>query len=218
LGGLRIAVRWASARLEELDVAVAEVVPHEPVALNGQWAVSKRRTYQSAGSRPGVGPFVDVLDMTWTGSFVGPNPIVAIAFLATAAGVYWAKSGPAKLDQPVRLSLHAYADYSPTSATLGASVGGAFLPAVPVAYAGSPADACVITADPLVTGRVLVLATSDRAEVLVALVQAALVRTGRNRLWRLRDDYASALPARARELLTRRRTGSISVTGVQAEQ
>lgn len=211
-------MRWASAGLRELDVAMAAVVPQEPVALNGQWAVSRRRTYQSARSRPGVGPFVDALDMTWTGSLVGPSPIVAVVFLATAAGIHWAKSAPAGLSQPVSLSLHAYADYSPSLAMLAASVGGAFLPAVPVAYAGSPEDACKIATSPLVTGRVLVLAASDRADILVLIVQAGLVRTGRNRLWHLRGDCASVLPPRARELLTRRRTGRMSVTGAEAEQ
>jgi hypothetical protein len=204
-------MRWKSAGLEELEVAIAKVITHEPVAFAGQWASSKRRTYESAHSKPGVGPFVDVVDMIWTGSLVGATPIAALAFLAAPTGVHWVKSVPATFGQPVRLWLHAYADYSPSLATLGASVGDGFLPAVPVAYAGSPGDACAIGASPIVTGRVSVLASADRADILVLLLQAGLLKVGRNRLWRLRDEYASVLPPRAREVLTHRRTGSLAV-------
>jgi hypothetical protein len=204
-------VRWKSAGLEELDVAVAKVVPHEPVAFPGQWASSTRRTYESAQSRPGVGPFVDVLDTFWTGSLVGASPIAALVFLASPTGVRWVKSVPATFGQPVRLSLHAYADCSPSLAILGASVGDAVLPGVPVAYTGSPTESCAISASPILTGRVALLASADRADILVLLIQAGLTRIGRNRLWRLRDEYASVLPPRAREVLTRRRTGSIAV-------
>jgi hypothetical protein len=203
-------VRWKSAGLEELEVAVAKVVPHEPVVFAGQWASSKRRTYESAYSKPGVGPFVDVVDMIWTGSLVGATPIAALAFLAAPTGVHWVKSVPAT-GQPVGFRLHAYADYSPSLATLGASVGDAFLPAVPVAYSGSPGRTCAIGASPIMTGRVSVLASADRADILVLLLQTGVFKTGRNRLWRLRDEYASVLPPRAREVLTRRRTGSMAV-------
>jgi hypothetical protein len=63
------------------------------------------------------------------------------------------------------------------------------------------------------TGRVSVLASADRADILVLLLQAGVFKIGRNRLWRLRDEYASVLPPRAREVLTRRRTGSMAVAG-----
>ena len=204
-------MRWKGPVIDELDAAVARVVPHEPVALTGQWASSARRTYERARSKPGAGPFVDVLDTIWTGSLVGASPIAALVFLASPTGVHWVKSAPATIGQSVRLSLHAHADHSPTLATLGASVGHAVLPAVPVACQGSLADSCVIGAGPIVTGRVSVLASADRADILVLLIPAGLTKVGRKRIWRLRDEYASALPPRTRAVLTRRRTGSIDI-------
>ena len=127
-------MRWKSPGLEELQVSIAQVVPHEPVALIGQWASSKRRTYEHARSAPGIGPFKDVLDANWTGSLVGATPLAVLVFLAAPTGVHWVKAAPVPLGQPVRVSLHTYAEYSPTLATLGACVGDAGLPALPVAY------------------------------------------------------------------------------------
>lgn len=49
----------------------------------------------------------------------------------------------------------------------------------------------------------------DDAAFVVVLVQRALLKTGRNRLWRLRDALAADLPADVRDLLTRRRAGAV---------
>jgi hypothetical protein len=43
---------------------------------------------------------------------------------------------------------------------------------------------------------------------IVLLLQRSLLKMGRNRLWRMRDDIARR-PAGPRELLTRRRTGFV---------
>jgi hypothetical protein len=43
----------------------------------------------------------------------------------------------------------------------------------------------------------------------VLLLQGRFLKTGRHRLWRMREELASSLPPRIRELLTRRRSGSI---------
>ena len=78
---------------------------------------------------------MDVLDTIWTGSLVADSPIAVLVFLSSATAVHWVKAGPATFGQPVRLSLHAYADYSPGLATFGATEGDAFVPAGPVAPA-----------------------------------------------------------------------------------
>lgn len=206
-------MRWKIAELEEFDFALAKFVPPDVVALEGQWVLSRRRTYQSEESRPGDGPFVEVLDMTWTGSLVGAKPLAALVVLTGPTAVHWVKSARVATGLPVHLSLHAYADHSPDVATFAASVGDAYLPAVPVAYMGTPTDTCEISTGPIVTGRMSLLASADRADILVLLIQAGLVRVGRNRLWRFRDEYAAMLPPRLREVLTRRRTGTMPVAG-----
>jgi hypothetical protein len=95
-------------------------------------------------------------------------------------------------------------------------VGDAVLPGIPVTYTGSPTESCAIAASPILTGRVALLASADRADILVLLIQAGLTKVGRNRLWRLRDEYASVLPPSAREVMTRRRTGAIAAAGEAA--
>lgn len=206
-------LRWKCAAIAELDSAVARVVPQVPVALSGQWSSSKRRTYESDQFRRSVGPFVEVVDWVWTGSLVGAAPIAALALLATPTGVHWVKSAPTTPGQPVRISLHAYANDSPGLATLGAAIGNECLPSVSVAYADSPEVTCAVGDSPIVTGRVSLLARADRADALVLLIQAGLFRIGRNRLWRLCDRYAAVLSPQARAVLTRRRTGCMGVDG-----
>lgn len=204
-------MRWKCAELDELDLALARVVPPETVTVEGQWASSRRGTYRHEDSRPGVGPFLEVLDWTWKGTLVGADPLAAIVFLEEPAAVHWVKSARVASSLPVNLSLHAYADHSSKVATFAASVGDDGPPAVPVADTGSPAETCEISAGPFVTGRVAVLARTEGADLLVLLFPARLVKIGRNRLWRLRDQYAAELPPRLREVLTRRRTGILSV-------
>jgi hypothetical protein len=202
---------WRTAAVEELDRAMAKVVAPEPVALEGEWKTSRRRTYQSAESRPGVGPFVDVLDSSWTGSLAGANPVAALVFLALPTALHWVKSVPPAPILPVRISLQAYANSAPEQATFGASIGDAYLPAIRVRDTARPADTCAISTGPIQTGCVSLLASADGAEILVLLVPASRVRTGRNRLWRLREEYAAALSPRWREVLAHRRTGTLPV-------
>jgi hypothetical protein len=59
------------------------------------------------------------------------------------------------------------------------------------------------------TGRVSRLARAESAAFYVLLVPGGVLEMGRKRLWRVRDEVASLLPANLRELLTRRRTGSV---------
>jgi hypothetical protein len=110
---------------------------------------------------------------------------------------------------PVDISLHAYAGYTTEGATFTASLAGAFLPGAPVAGSADLAGACVLGPDVLITGRVACLARMGSAAFFVMLIPRGLLKRGRKRLWRLRDEVASSLPTDARELLAHRRTGSI---------
>jgi hypothetical protein len=53
------------------------------------------------------------------------------------------------------------------------------------------------------------LAQAETAAFVVLLIQGRFLKVGRQRLWRIREELASSLPQRLREILTRRRTGSI---------
>ena len=190
---------------EELDASLAEVIPLEPVEFVGSWLPSARRTYATVRqSGTGSGPFVDVVDLRWRGTLTCPVPIAGIAFLVTAAELFWVKSTPAAVSLPVDISLHAYAEYSAEQATFTAGLGGAVLPGVPVACGADLARCCTFGPSRFATARLKQLAQADTAAFVVLLIQGRFLKVGRHRL-RLRDELASSLPQRVREILTRRR-------------
>jgi hypothetical protein len=196
--------------LDELDAALADVVPREPVALEGAWRASVRRTYRDeAQLGTGSGPWVEVVDQRWTGALTSAAPVAGILFLVTPGEICWVKSAPAAPTQPVSVSLHAHADCSPASATLGVGMGRAGVHSVVVRVAGDLLEACTLGPRRLTTGRVVRLVEAEDALFLVVLLQGSLLKVGRNRLWRLRDDLAVNLPPRVRLMMTRRRTGGV---------
>lgn len=195
---------------DELDASLAAIVPKEPVEFVGQWLPSARRTYEVARqSGTGSGPFVDVVDLRWLGTVACSVPIAGVAFLVTASELFWIKSIPAAHVLPVDVSLHAYADYSAERATFVASLGGAVLPGVPVARKGDLPGTCTLARPHLTTARVEQLVRADEAGFFVLLIQGRFLKVGRRRLWRAREEVALGLAPRVREILTRRRAGSI---------
>ena len=109
----------------------------------------------------------------------------------------------------VDVSLHAYAEYMTDRATFTASVAGACLPGVRVSVGSDLAATCTVEPGLVRTGRVSCIARVDAAAFFVLLFPRGLLTVGRKRLWRVRDEIASSLPAGVRELLTHRRTGSV---------
>jgi hypothetical protein len=196
--------------LDALDSSIGDVVPGEAVAFGGEWTPSSRRAYNSeAQIGTGAGPLVDVVDVRWRGVLTSAGPFSGIAFLLTADNLYWVKAPEVAQALPVDVSLHAYAGDAANRATFTASLAGAFLPGVPVAGSPDLAGACALGPDVLVTGRVTCLARTNAAAFFVLLIPRGLLKMGRKRLWRLRDDAASSLPSGIRELLAHRRTGSV---------
>jgi hypothetical protein len=150
-----------------------------------------------------------VVDLRWRGTLACSAPIAGVAFLVRADEAFWVKSAPAALVQPVEMSLHAYEDYSPEHATFVGGMGGSILPGVPVPCAGDLAGTCTIASTPVITGRAQQLAQTGDAAFYVFLLPGRLLRVARHRLWRVRDELASTLPSSVREILTRRRSGTI---------
>jgi hypothetical protein len=199
---------------DELNASLSGLVSSEQVEFVGEWLPAARRTYETARQEgTGCGPFVDVIDLRWRGTLTCSVPIAGIAFLLTATELFWVKSAPAALSQPVDVSLHAYADYSARQATFATSLGGSFLPGVPVSQANNLASSCTLGLSPVTTARVERLAQADNAAFVVLLIPGRFLEVGRHRLWRLREEFASSLPPRARGLLTRRRSGRIGPIG-----
>lgn len=195
---------------DELDASLAGLIPEEPVEFAGDWMRTERRTYETASrTGTGAGPFVDVVDLRWRGTLTCAVPIAGIAFLVTVAEIFWVKSLPAAVTLPVDVSLHAYADYSLKRATFTAGLGGAVLPGVPVACGPDLAGSCSVESRNVTTSRLEQLAHADEAAFAVLLIQGRFLKTGRHRLWHLREELSSSLPPRVRELLTRGRSGSI---------
>jgi hypothetical protein len=196
--------------LDQLDSLLQDVVAGESVQFRGEWATPARRTYKAAEQEgTGSGPWVDVVDSYWRGALTSVGPVSGIAFMVTARDLYWAKAPMISLTLPVDVSFHAYAGYEPAAATFTASIAGAGLPGVPVPGIADPAGACTLGPDVLTTGRVACLARVSTAAFFVLLLQRDLLKVGRKRLWRVRDDITSSLPEGTRELLTHRRTGFV---------
>jgi hypothetical protein len=195
---------------DELDASLAGLIPEEPVEFTGEWMRTERRTYKTSGQTgTGDGPFVDVVDQRWRGTLTGTVPIAGIAFLVTNAELFWVKSSPAAAALPVDVSLHAYAGYSPAQATFTAGLGGAGLPGVPVACGPDLVGSCTLGPRKCTTSKVVELAQVDVTAFAVLLIQRLFLKTGRSRLWRLREELTSSLPPHVREVLTRRRSGSM---------
>lgn len=195
---------------DELEASLADQVAGEPVALNGAWLPTARRTYEAASqSGTGDGPFADVVDFRWRGRLSSAVPVAGVAFLATANELFWSKTTPPASPLEVDVSLHAYAKYSQGLATFTAIIAGALLPGVPVAFAGDPAAVCTLADARLTTARVELIAETKAAAIFLLLLPARSLRIGRHRLWRLREELTLSAPPRAREILTRRRSGSI---------
>ena len=196
--------------LDQLDSSLSDLVAGESVEFRGEWSTSSRRTYKSeAQIGTGSGPFRDVVDSRWRGALTSSGPITGIAFLLTADTLYWVKAANASLTLPVEVSLHAYAGHTTEGATFTASLASAYLPGLRIPGSADLTGACALGSSVLTTGRVTCLARANSAAFLVLLIQRGLLYVGRNRLWRLRDDIASSLPAGIRDLLTRRRTGVV---------
>jgi hypothetical protein len=68
---------------------------------------------------------------------------------------------------------------------------------------------CTLGNNRLTTAHVEPLAQTAEAAFVVLLLPAQSLKIGRHRLWRIREELASSLPLRVRDILTRRRSGSI---------
>jgi hypothetical protein len=181
--------------IERIEHALADLVAPEPIEIRGGWSRSLRRTYSDpAQSGSGAGPFADVVDVLWRGTFDCACPIAGVAFLHTGRSLHWVKSQPASPNLAVQVSLHAYADHSPEGATFSAALGQAFLPGVRVRCGPDLETACALGPARAATGRAHCVAEIDGVAFIVVLIPGALLKTGRNRLWRLRDPLGPTCP------------------------
>jgi hypothetical protein len=199
-----------SSFFDQLDASLNELVPAHRVECHGAWSTSRRRTYASPSRQgTGAGPYVEVIDARWGGAVTAEVEISAIAFLATACEIFWVKTPVVATTLEAQITLSAYADSTPQRATLSASLGGAVLPGVPIAAEGRLEDVCAAGPQVLTAGRVARLAESKEASIFAVVLPREALKMGRNHLWRLRDDLAARLTPMQRELLTRRRSGTV---------
>ena len=104
------------------------------------------------------------------------------------------------------VSLTAHPDHQ---ATFTCKLGGSLLRSVPVSFDGDPAR-CAPESARFSTGTAQTIARIDNAIFAIILVRSDLSEVARNRLWRLRERYASLLPAPVTDILTHGRSGSES--------
>lgn len=194
--------------IEDFFSPLAAVVPGEPAELRGEWSTSLRRIYENAIQvDSGVGPFVEVIDARWAGTFESSVPLTGIAMLYRSGG-WWAKASPATMNPGVQVSLHTRAGCVDGQASFAAGLHGVFLPTVPVTCGDDLSAACTFGSSHAVTGRPHLVAEIDGAAFIVVMLQGSVLKVGRNRLWHLRDELVSALPTDLRQLLARGRTGN----------
>ena len=194
-----------------LDAALSGIVPAKPVEVRGAWSTSLRRTYRTAAQEgTGTGPFVDVQDMRWNGTLTCEEAIGGMGFLVTAERIVWSKGS--EIQQAIRavVSFHAYAQHRANRATFVAGLAGTGMPGIPVTTDGCLPEACVLGPSRFETGCAVTLARIDEVTFAVLALPRSILKLGRNHLWRVRDEVASQLPSRTREVLTRRRGGSLS--------
>jgi hypothetical protein len=203
--------------LNELDSSLSGVIASEPVTFAGAWQPPARRTHRQPDGR-GTEVLVEGIHVQWTGSLTSKVPIVCVGFLLTRDTLFWVKSAPADVSQPVTVSLYAYADdsldratFALDKATFVPSVGGAWLPAPPVPRVADLSQVCTLGVAEQFTGQVSCLVSAPDVSFLALTLPGSVVKVGRNRLWHLRGDVAPLVSPPVRELLTRRRSGSIPV-------
>ena len=194
--------------IQKFASELAAVVPEETVDISGTWSTSRRKTYENpmqTGS--GAGPLVEVVDVRWSGTLACAVPVAGIAFLVTPSEIHWVKSAPPTINPSVSVSMHARAGYTPERASFSAGLQGAFLPAVAFACGEDLIAACTLGQTRIATGRAHLVGEVKGAAFVVLLLPASVLKVGRNRLWRLRDEPLSLLPADLRDLFGRGRTG-----------
>jgi len=196
--------------LQRLDSSLSDMVPDQLVACHGAWSTNLRRVYASLSQLgSGEGPFVEIVDARWNASLSAEFAFGVMALLLTPREIYWSKASLISTLVPVQVSLSAYTDNAPGGSSFTGSAGEAYLPGVPVASGRPLEDVC--TAEPLrfVAGRVARLAQTTEAEFFVIVLPRAVLKVGRNHIWRVRDDSASQLPQDVRAILTRGRAGTV---------
>jgi len=196
----------------QLFAPLAAVVPAASVELRGTWSRSVRRTYEKANETGvGVGPLVEVVDARWEGRFESALPMTGLAMRCEPGGALWVKAAPATVSLKVGVSLHARPGYVRGRASFTAGFHGAGLPSATIACTDDLTTSCTLGETHAVTGRPHLVAASNSVAFVVVLIPGSAVKVGRSRLWHLREEIRALLPADLRELLTRRRTGTLRV-------
>jgi hypothetical protein len=196
--------------LTRIENALADVIPREQVALQGEWSAEHRRTYRSESQLgSGAPPFVDVVDRRWRGSLTAADAITGLAFLSTPHAVEWMKAPEASQHLGVSVLLRAYANFDAGQVYFHAGFATTFFHAVSVSTHSATTTDC-LTAPSLTTGRMICVARADPVSFWLLLLPRDRVTFGRTRLWHLRDAFAADLPPDVRQLLTRRRVGTLA--------
>jgi hypothetical protein len=167
-------------RIQPYFDGLAEIVPPTAVQMSGAWSSKPQRRLVSPS---GGSQTREVIDWRWEGSFESEVPLAGLALLITTRAFYWVKSRPPSPRPDVGVSAHGWADQADSVSFTG-SFHGAFVPAVPVHIAMEPPRACRLGDPKVRLGVPHLVAALDDAVFAVVLVPKALIRVGRNRLWR----------------------------------
>jgi hypothetical protein len=191
-------------RIQSYFDGLAEIVPATAVQMSGAWSSKpQRRLVSSGGSQTR-----EVIDWRWEGSFESEVHLAGLALLITKRDFYWVKARPPSPQPDVGVSAHGWANQADSVSFTG-SFHGAVVPAVPVHIATEPPSACRLGDADVRLGVPHLVAALDDAAFAVVLVPKALIRVGRNRLWRLREGFESRLPPAVLRVLASGRSGTI---------
>jgi hypothetical protein len=115
------------------------------------------------------------------------------------------------LNPSIYVSFTSVGAQAPRRATFTARFHRAILPGVPVDVDGDVTVTCHLRTNRIETGRAHLFVEVPGAAFVVLLLPSTVLKVGRNRLWRVRDDLVSALPPELRRVLTKSRTGELQV-------
>lgn len=198
--------------LHEFFDGLQRAIGAEDVTISGAWTSQVHRRYASkAQAGSGEGPFVDSTDWRWEGRFEAAAPLVSVALLVQGGRFRWVKSQPASDRLDVAFATWGWAG-QPESIMVSGSTHGAWLPAVPLHLTVEPPKTWDIGIAGARTGEPYEVAGLGDFLFAVLLLPARAVQVGRNRLWHLREAFASQLRAAPGLLLSRGRSGEVDLT------
>jgi hypothetical protein len=177
---------------------VGVVTPAPVCLLHGTW----EKTHGNGNP--------EVINCHYKGAFEGDAPLVGLAMLCEPGCIRWVKSSPTLPPRAeFELSLLGWTS-SRRSALVRVELPGASISAGAEGI-DEPPDLCVVHEGNTMTGVPHVVFRLPALTCAVVLLRRSDVKSGRNYVWRLRQEFAAQLSPTLARCMTHGRTGKLTV-------